>query len=209
MNRRSNSLRTMNPILTAVAALLAVAAGTSAAQDCDCDCERYAELMAAVEDYKTRQDAGEPGSVPPELMQMSRCAGQCAMEWAQCANPDLDVERMKQARERMEARSAAAATEPAADDDPGLPKDRLTADYLEGMWCSVYNELERAQWRFHADGSYEVGLAAGRGWQMQKSGDSIAEFHERFEALAEMSADAFTTDHGNDRMNVFKRGPCG
>jgi hypothetical protein len=213
-------------VLLVFSAMLPVPLG---AQDCDCSCESYQQLRQVAEQYQQNRDAGNARSVPPELMQMSMCAGQCAMQWAQCENPDMDMGAMQRAQERaMErARQGGAYTGDAASDgepamqeraigeteknmraDAGLPKERLTNDYLEGTWCSVYGGQEVTQWRFHADGRYEIGVAAGRGWQMHNSGDSIGEYHERFDKLVEFEPDAFTTEHRGGRKNVFTRGPC-
>ena len=214
----------------ALVALTILATSPVAAQSCDCDCESYAAVKAAAEKYK-QQDAGEPASIPPEIMQMSQCAGQCAMAWAQCENPDMDLSGMREAQQRalrqaqqggddysgdnaiareraINERSIGETEKNLQPDETAVPRERLTAEYLEGMWCSVYGGQEKAQWRFHANGSYEVGLPAGRGWAMQPSGDSLDEYHERFERLVEMQPDGFTTEHGSGRRNVFTRGRC-
>lgn len=198
---------------------------------CDCSCASYTKLRQIMEEFEARQDSETPQSIPPEMMQMSMCAGQCAMKWAQCENPDVDFSGMQEAQKRALQRSQqgggdysgndAIARERAINersigeteknlqpDTAGLPQDRLTTAYLRGMWCSVYGGQEKAQWRFDDNGSYEIGLPAGRGWAMQKSGDSIDEFRDRFEKLVEFQADTFTTEHRHGRKNVFTRGPC-
>jgi len=219
----------LRPMLAAAAFALALPAS---AQECDCTCESYAALKAAAERFEQQQDAGESPGIPAEIMQMSQCAGQCAMAWAQCQNADMDLRGMREAQQRALQRSqqggdndysgdAAIARERAINerrigeteknlqpDEAALPKERLSAEYLEGMWCSIYGGQEKAQWRFHANGSYEVGLPAGRGWAMQPSGDSVAEYHERFEQLVAFGPDGFTTEHDNGRKNVFTRGAC-
>lgn len=216
-------------ILLAVAPMLA--STPAGAQNCTCTCEQYDTLQSAIEDMRRASEQDSPGRMPPEVMQLSMCAGQCAMRWAQCADPsitDEDIERVERMQQQMNSPEARAARERAMQDamrhreereaerqrraqaeaDPGLPKDRLTAGYLQGMWCSVYGGQERTQWRFHADGSYEVGLPAGRGWAMQPSGDDLGEFRGRFEKLISVDGDGFVTEHRHGRQNVFTRGPC-
>lgn len=209
--------------------LFTLAASHAVAQssECNCSCEGYSKLMQIVEEFEAQQESGQPQSIPPELMQMSICGGQCAMQWAQCQNPDLDLSEIQRAhgaaqqkrneysgddaiaRERaINERSIGETEKNLQTDKTSLPGDRLTTAYLKGMWCSVYGGQEKAQWRFDSSGSYEVGLPAGNGWAMQKSGDSIGEFHERFEKLIDFQADTFTTEHRHGRKNVFTRGPC-
>lgn len=208
--------------------LITLAASHAAAQssECSCSCESYTKLMQVAEEFKAQQESGKAQSIPPELMQMSMCSGQCAMKWAQCQNPDLDLGEIQRAQdaaqlERNEHSGDAIARERAINersigeteknlqtDKTSLPRDRLTTAYLKGMWCSVYGGQEKAQWRFDGSGSYEVGLPAGNGWAMQKSGDSIGEFQERFEKLIDFQADTFTTEHRHGRKNVFTRGAC-
>lgn len=209
--------------------LITMAAGHAAAQssECTCSCDNYTKLMQVVEEFEAQQKSGQPQGIPPELMQMSMCAGQCAMQWAQCQNPDLDLGEIQRARdaaqlERNEysgdaaiARERSIGERSIGETEKNLQPDatrrsgdRLTTAYLKGMWCSVYGGQEKAQWRFDGNGSYEVGLPAGNGWAMQKSGDSIGEFRERFERLIDLQADTFTTEHRHGRRNVFTRGPC-
>jgi len=218
-------------LVTSQAFAPAISPAIAQASGCDCSCESYTRLRQIMEEFKAQQDAGEPASIPPEIMQMSQCAGQCAMAWAQCENPDMDLSGMREAQQRalrqaqqggddysgdnaiareraINERSIGETEKNLQPDETAVPRERLTAEYLEGMWCSVYGGQEKAQWRFHANGSYEVGLPAGRGWAMQPSGDSLDEYHERFERLVEMQPDGFTTEHGSGRRNVFTRGRC-
>ena len=230
----SATRRLRAPMLgTAVLAFTMLAASPATAQDCDCACESYAALKAAVEKYQQQQqqDAGGRANIPPEMMQMSQCAGQCAMAWAQCENPDMDMEAMQAAQKRALQQAQQGSSGYSGDDaiarerainerrvgetekdlqpdEPALPKERLTAEYLEGMWCSVYGGQETTQYRFHSNGSVEAGMPAGRGWQWHPIGDSIAEYHDRFEKLVEFGPDAFTTEHEHGRKSVFTRGPC-
>lgn len=235
-NRRSTfrckTITALAGLLTVLMAILASAPAIAQTSSCDCSCESYTKLMAIMEEFQDRQDSGTPQGIPPEIMQMSMCAGNCAMKWAQCQNPDLDLSGMQEAQKRALQRSQQSGSEYSGDDaiareraineqsigeteknlepdSTALPKDRLTTAYLHGMWCSVYGGQEKAQWRFDTSGSYEIGLSAGRGWAMQKSGDNIGEFRDRFEKLVEFDADAFTTEHRHGRKNVFTRGPCG
>lgn len=210
-------------VLMTAATLLLVTAPT-AAQDCDCSCENYHSLLEMAEQQKD-QEQGRP-AMTPEMMQMAQCAGTCATAWAQCDNPEMDVRRMQEARERASqysgqnaieqerAREAERRREAEEQTDPGLPKKQLTAEYLHGEWCSVYGGQEVTQWRFSNHGAYEIGMPAGRGWAMHPGGDSITEFHERFDRLVAFEPDTFTTerlfgrDGRNSRKNVFTRGSC-
>ena len=231
-----NSFQTLVPpsiaMRSAVLAFtLLLPAAAALAQQCDCSCESYDRLQQVMEEYERREDAGEARSIPPEMMQMAMCAGQCAMKWAQCENPDVDLSGMEEAQKRALQRSqqgrsdysgdAAIARERAIHErsigeteknldetKAGLPKERLTGDYLEGMWCSVYGGQETTQWVFTDDGEYRIGVPAGRGYAMQREVRNLADFRDRFETLLEVEPDSFTTRHEHGRKNVFTRGPC-
>lgn len=82
---------------------------------------------------------------------------------------------------------------------------RLTRDYLEGCWLSV--DGERAQLRINADGSYDVGLPAGSGFAMQRTGSSIEEFRSRYLGLVEKSEDRFVV-RNQHRNLTYRRNPC-
>ncbi|MGK7294198.1 MAG: hypothetical protein ACNS61_00045 [Candidatus Wenzhouxiangella sp. M2_3B_020] len=223
-----------NPALLQCAVLLLVAtiAMPASAQNCDCSCESYKRLQQVMEEYEQQQDSGDARSVPPELMQMGMCAGQCAMKWAQCENPDMDLSGMQQAQQRALERAEQQGGSDYSGDDAiareraihersigeteknldkakaGLPKDQLSGDYLEGIWCSVYGGQETTQWEFTGDGDYRIGVPAGRGFAMQPDVRDLDNFHGRFETLLERQRDTFTTQHRHGRKNVFTRGPC-
>ena len=60
---------------------------------CDCTCEGYDRLMAAMEAYQAAAQAatsaGEaPPPPPPEVQMLSRCTMQCAMQWGSCGRSD-------------------------------------------------------------------------------------------------------------------------
>lgn len=90
----------------------------------------------------------------------------------------------------------------------GLPKEKLTAEYLEGRWCSVFGGQETTEWLFDAQGDFTIGVPAGSGYAMQPHVRSLEQFHERFESLVAMEPDTFTTLHRFERKNVFTRGSC-
>lgn len=200
------------PRLAVLALVVLVSAAGVSAQDCDCSCEGYAGMMAAVEEFRKQQDAGTSPGIPPEMMQMSQCAGQCAMAWAQCANPDLDVEAMQRGMQGAEDGSATrrgtSPAEPPGESESGLPKSRLSGDYLEGTWCSVYGGQETTQWVFTDAGDYRLGVPAGNGYALQPEVRDLEHFKRRFERLVEHQSETFTTMHVHGRKNVFTRGPC-
>lgn len=177
--------------------------------DCDCSCEAYERMLTYAEQAREAAESGGQPQFPAELMTMQQCAGKCAMQWAQCASPDTDFSAMN---DRAAATSEAARQRDAErEPDPGIEKDRLTADYLAGTWCSVYGGQETTQWQFDDRGSYRIGVPAGQGYAMQPQTRSLEEFHGRFDRLLAMESDDFTTEHGTGRTtrnNVFTRGPC-
>ncbi|MGD8808704.1 MAG: hypothetical protein PVG24_03810, partial [Gammaproteobacteria bacterium] len=139
--------------------------------------------------------------------QMSMCAGQCVRSWSQCADPNAaDI------FDRAESVTAQQRASQEESNDPGLPKEQLTPSYLEGTWCSVYGGQEVTQWRFQADGSYQVGMPAGNGFTFAGIDPrSLENFRDRFDRLVEFEPDTFTTEHVNQRVsreNVFTRGAC-
>lgn len=195
--------------------------------DCDCSCESYTRLMQVVETYEKRQKSGEPQGIPPEMMQMGICGGQCAMQWARCQNPDADLSGMEKAlqqsqqggrdhsgddaiaRERAINERSIGETEKNLEADATyLPAERLNGDYLDGTWCSVYGGQETTQWEFTGEGEYRLGIPAGRGYAMQPEIRDLEHFRDRFEHLIEQQRNTFTTEHRHGRKNVFTRGPC-
>lgn len=198
------------------------------AQECDCSCESYVELRQVMEEFEARGNGGQTRSIPPELMQMSMCAGQCTMPWAQCENPDIDLDRMRAAQQRAQQqggshysgdeaiareraiheRSIGETEKNLEKEAAGLPKEQLGGDYLEGTWCSVYGGQETTQWEFAGDGDYRIGVPAGRGYAMQPDVRDLEHFHGGFETLLERQHGTFTTQDRHGRKNVFTRGPC-
>lgn len=111
--------------------------------------------------------------------------------------------------EQLEARKAQRAREEQAQAAEQRSQQaalsRLTQAYLEGCWFSLGQE--RAQVRVNADGSYDIGTAAGRGYAMQRSGDSIEAFRGRYEGLVSMSDNRFVVRYRN-RDLAYERGAC-
>lgn len=177
--------------------------------DCDCSCEAYQRLLNYAEKARAAAESGGQPKFPAELMTMQQCAGNCAMQWAQCSSPDTDFSAMND--RAAAANRAAREREPEPEPDPGIPRDRLTADYLAGIWCSVYGGQETTQWQFDDQGNYRIGVPAGQGYAMQPQTRSLEEFQGRFDRLVVMESDGFTTEHQAGRLarnNVFTRGPC-
>jgi len=227
--------RTFFPVfqsaLIVVLASLASSGVAAQASGCDCSCASYDRLQQVMEEYEEQDASGGARSIPPELMQMGMCAGQCAMQWAQCENPDIDMGAMQEAQQRALQRAqqdgnaysgdAAIARERAINeqsigeteknlqsDADTIPREQLTGDYLEGTWCSVYGGQETTQWEFTDSGDYRIGVPAGRGYAMQPNVNDLAHFRNRFETLLERQPDTFTTEHTHGRKNVYTRGAC-
>jgi hypothetical protein len=204
---RLNFVGLLSPLTLGLFLLSAPVHGQGA--ECDCSCEAYQRMLTYAEEARAAADSGGQPEFPAELMAMQQCAGQCAMQWAQCASPDTDFSAMND--RAAAASSAARDRDPEPESEPGIEKGRLTADYLAGTWCSVYGGQETTQWQFDDDGSYRIGLPAGQGYAMQPQTRSLKEFHDRFDRLVAMESDGFTTEHGTGRVvrdNVFTRGPC-
>lgn len=177
--------------------------------ECDCSCEAYQRMLTYAEEARAAAESGGQPEFPAELMSMQQCAGDCAMQWAQCASPDTDFSAIND--RAAAANEAARERNPEPEPDPGIPRDRLTADYLAGAWCSVYGGQETTQWQFNDQGNYRIGVPAGQGYAMQPQTRSLEEFHGRFDRLVAMEPDGFTTEHRAGRVvrkNVFTRGPC-
>lgn len=176
-----------------------------AEESCDCSCEAYTRMMELVDEVRAAAESGNFQKTPAEFQQLSACAGECARQWAQCANPEAeDVFRKADSVTEQQAN-------PEKQESSGLPKDQLTPAYLEGIWCSVYGGQEVTQWQFYEDGSYQVGIPAGNGFTFAGVGPkSLEEFHGRFEKLIKLEPDTFSTQHSDSvkRKNVFTRGKC-
>lgn len=217
-------------LITSQAFAPTISPAIAQASGCDCSCDSYTKLRQIMEELETQQDSETPRRIPPEMMQMSMCAGQCAMKWAQCENPNMDLSHMEEAqkralerqqqgrnsysgesaiaRERAINERSIGETEKNMQERGGLAKSRLKAEYLEGTWCSVYGGQETTQWEFTDGGSYRIGVPAGRGYAMQPEVHDLGHFHGRFETLIEQQPDTFTTERRHGRKNVFTRGPC-
>ena len=222
-------------LITSQAFTPAISPANAQASGCDCSCESYTKLRQIMEEFEAQQDSEMPQRVPPEMMQMSMCAGQCAMQWAQCENPDVDFSGMQEsqkralqqalqqprqgggdysgdnaiARERAINERSIGETEKNLQADANtLPKNQLSGDYLKGTWCSVYGGQETTQWEFTETGDYRIGVPAGRGYAMQPGVNDLGHFKNRFETLLERDSDTFTTLHEHGRKNVYSRGAC-
>jgi len=86
-------MRRISSAALRAAAVLALAATTgpgpsqdAAAQDCDCSCDSYAGLKASLEKMNQAAESGEMPVMTPELQKAAVCAGQCAMQWANCGD---------------------------------------------------------------------------------------------------------------------------
>jgi hypothetical protein len=80
---------------------------------------------------------------------------------------------------------------------------QLTLDYLKkDCWFD-----REAQIKVNDDGSYDVGLHAGSGYAMQRSGDSIEDFRQRFDGLVSKSENRFVVS-GNSREWAYERRRC-
>lgn len=176
-------------------------------------------MQRFAEEARAAAESGNFTDIPEGAAEMGRCAGQCALQWAQCANPDAAPARPPARISPNGASSPEALLQqlqqgrqqPAEPAAPGLPKDRLTADYLDGMWCSIYGGQETTQWRFDELGRYEIGVPAGGGFAMQGNKMSLDDFLEGFDRLIAVEPDTFTTERVTGRVareNVFTRGPC-
>ncbi|HSH40603.1 MAG TPA: hypothetical protein VK973_00560 [Arenicellales bacterium] len=57
---------------------------TASSQDCDCSCEGFAGIRDRMRELEDAVQSGGAAAMTPELQQLAACAGQCAMQWAQC-----------------------------------------------------------------------------------------------------------------------------
>jgi Domain of unknown function (DUF4412) len=79
----------------------------------------------------------------------------------------------------------------------------LTLNYLKkDCWFD-----REAQIKVNDDGSYDIGLHAGSGYAMQRSGDSIEEFRRQYDGLVSKSENRFVV-RGNSREWAYERRRC-
>lgn len=98
--------------------------------ECDCSCEAYQRLHAAVEDMQRRGQEGERVMPPPELQTMAACAGQCAMAWSECRTPQRDKRKRDVSTDRPDAqRREEAEHEPYALGEPRQDLHRFYGVY--------------------------------------------------------------------------------
>lgn len=89
----SRSIRSvfLTSILAGAAIVLSLSfpANTQAQEEgeCDCSCQAYNRLQAAMKEMQERGQDGEPVMPTPAVRRMAACAGECAMEWSQCQTP--------------------------------------------------------------------------------------------------------------------------
>lgn len=82
---------------------------------------------------------------------------------------------------------------------------QLTLDYLKkDCWFD-----RESQTKVNADGSYDIGLHAGGGYSMQRAGNSVEEFRQRFDGLrlVSKSENRFVVS-GKTLEWVYERGRC-
>jgi len=89
---------------------------TAAAQDCDCSCEGFAGVRQRMQELEDAVQSGGAAAMTPELQQLAACAGQCAMQWAQCGREAASGGQDE----------AAASAEPG--DPDSEPQERKQAD---------------------------------------------------------------------------------
>lgn len=180
-------IRNFVPGLTAAAFIAAMVGGIPLAaqgQQCDCSCENYQELITARDEYQAKAQAGAVAPPPPAIMQMVTCSATCAQQWTNCPEPG---------EEQVEA----------------LSKDLLTPRYLQGTWCGIYGGQEPTEYRFNADGSYQIGIPAGGGFALQPGVQDLEHFRNRIGVLLEFEADTFTSQGEHGRKFEFERRACG
>jgi hypothetical protein len=92
---------------------------------------------------------------------------------------------------------------------PGLPKAKLTPAYLLGEWCTSWKKSpERIRYVFHADGSYQLGVPAGRGYNLMPERYSLEHFYGRFEKLVAKEKTKFVVENERGYEIVYSRGSC-
>lgn len=78
---------------------------------------------------------------------------------------------------------------------------QLTLDYLKkDCWFD-----REAQIKVNADGSYDIGLHAGGGYSMQRMGDSVEEFRQRYDGLVSKSENRFVVRDNSSEWTYERR----
>jgi len=84
------SIRYLNICAGVTAAILAAFQFTEpvprvdASQECDCSCDTFTQFRSRMQELDDAAESGGAVTMTPELQQAAACAGQCAMQWAQC-----------------------------------------------------------------------------------------------------------------------------
>lgn len=94
----------------------------------------------------------------------------------------------------------------------GSINDELTADYLEGHWCTERTQ-ERELYKFAADGSYRLGVNGITITQMDginffKDTYSRQSFFDKFEGVATKEENRFSMRIKGGSQETFLRGNC-
>ena len=185
--RKHIEIRKLPPVLPMAALLLALALSDPLAaqgSQCECSCDNYSELTKARDEYQAKAQAGDVSQPPAALMEMITCSATCGQQWSNCPKPG---------EEQVEA----------------LSKDMLTPTYLQGTWCGIYGGQEPTEYRFHADGSYQIGVPAGGGFALQPEVQSLEHFRDRIGVLTEVEANTFASQGEHGRNYEFERRACG
>ena len=99
-----------------------------AAQKCDCSCEVFTAFKSRMQEMNEAVKSGESAvTMTPELQQAAACAGQCAMQWAQCGRGE----------------TAGTASTPEEDTNTGS--------------ASASSDAAATDYRTHADEEYTLG----------------------------------------------------
>jgi len=87
-----------------------------AAQKCDCSCEVFTAFKSRMQQMGEAVKSGESAvAMTPELQQAAACAGQCAMQWAQCGRGET-AGTASAPEEDTNTGSASASSDAAATD---------------------------------------------------------------------------------------------
>lgn len=184
--KRHVESRKLAPVFPLAALLFALAASDLLAaqgQQCDCSCDKYNELIKARDEFQAKAQAGAFSQPPAAFMELVTCSATCGQQWTNCAKPG---------EQQVEA----------------LSKDLLTPQYLQGTWCGLYGGQEPTEYRFNADGDYQIGVPAGGGFALQPEVQSLEHFRDRIGVLIEFDANTFTSQGEHGRRYEFERRAC-
>lgn len=120
-----------------------------AAQKCDCSCEVFTAFKSRMQEMGEAVKSGESAAaMTPELQQAAACAGQCAMQWAQCKRGDTaGTASAPEGGMNTETDSASATS----DEAPAATESRTQAD-KEYTLGEPRDDLERF-YGLYGDGS--------------------------------------------------------